>query len=278
MVVLLAGAVLSRNLIRAHWWTHRLSRTESVEKRQIYVQCLASLGDRAVGPVSKLLESDEAELRSMALKVLHYARGERALQLILRASHDPDEQVRRAAVRGLVVRGDERAVSELASIAAAGEERTAMMATAGLRGVASDVAKSALIDLLTSSPHPGVRIEAIDGLAALRAKEAIEPLIDALADSAVFEGMTEGDIEAKRAIQSVKDSLARDFGLAEDVKLALPDRRVVGETAARALSAITGHSFDDDPELAADSAGLQEAWRKWCALRRHPDTDKAKTP
>ena len=209
MVVLFTAAVLSRNLIRAHWWTHRLSTAGSIEKRQVYVQRLASLGDRAVGPVSRLLESHEAELRSTALTVLHYAGGERALQLILRASHDPDDQVRRAAIRGLVVRGDERAVSELASIAAAGDERTAMMATAGLRGVASDAAKSALIDLLASSPHPGVRVEAIDGLAALRAKEAIEPLIEALTDSAVFEGMTEGDIDAKRDSKCQRQSGSR---------------------------------------------------------------------
>lgn len=263
MILAWAAALLSRNVIRAYWWADRLRAADSENARWMYVRRLQSLGDRAVPPMAGLLQDDSVELRSMAVTVLHYARSQRALELLLRACGDPAEDVRRAAIGGLVARGDERAVAQLAAIAATHDERTAMISTAGLRAVATDPAKRALVDLLRFSPHPGVRVEAIQALAALQVLGAVEPLIEALSDSTVFEGMTEGDIHAMRTFESVKDTIVRDFSLPADAVLNLPDRRVVGKTAARALSAITGHSFDGSAALASDMTRLQQAWRSW---------------
>ena len=263
MVLVWAGALFSRNTIRAYWWANRLAVADSKSARWMYVRRLQSLGDRVVPAVSGLLQDESSDLRSMALTALHHAPGRQARDLLLRACADPDEEVRRAAVSGLVIRGDEPAVSALASVAAKGDERTAMIATYGLRAIATDAASGAIIGLLRSSPHAGVRVEAIDALAALRVRRAVEPLIDALDDSGVFEGMTEGDTRALRAYESVRGVAVRESGFPADATLALPDHRVVGNAAARSLSVITGHSFDDGDPPSSDRRGLQEAWRAW---------------
>jgi HEAT repeat protein len=274
MVLVWVAAFLARNTIRAYWWANRLAASDSLDARWMYVCRLQSLGDRAVPAVSGILRDDSPDIRRMAATALHHAPGREARDLLRRACADPDEQVRRAALAGLALPGDGPAVDALLSVAAESDERFAMLATYGLRGIATHESSEALIDLLESSPHAGVRIEAIDALAALRVRAAVEPLIDALDDSEVFEGMTEGDIRASQVYEGARASLIRRFVFPADAALALPDRRVVKEAAAHALPVITGHSFDDDSTFSSEGSELQEAWRAWW----EEEADKNESP
>lgn len=263
MILLWLTAILSRNVIRAHWWAHQLAAAESPNARLGYFYRLASLGDTAVPAVSTLLASDDAGLRSFAVAVLHHAPGDRTFQRLMQASRDVDLDVCRLAVQGLAMRREKRSVSDLASIVAASDERRAMIATAALADVGSEPAKRALIDLLRSSPHPGVRVEAIEGLETLRARGAIEPLIDALNDDAAFEGVTERGMTAVRAFEAVRADLARSSDRPEAVSLHVEDRHVVWRSARRALRTITGHSFDFTEAAVADRITVAKTWRDW---------------
>ena len=48
MILLWVAALLSRNVIRAHWWAYRLAVTDSAEARLDYFHRLAGLGDIAI--------------------------------------------------------------------------------------------------------------------------------------------------------------------------------------------------------------------------------------
>jgi len=263
MVLLWVVVILSRSTIRAHWWVHRLQTTDSADARLVYFYRLASLGDRAVPAVSRLLNAKDAGLRSFAVGVLHHAPGDDAFTLLVRVCRDTDPDVARIALQGLGLRGDERCVEELASIATGDEECRAMMAVASLSRTDSDAAKCVLIDLVRTSPHVGVRVEAIEGLEAIRTREAIGVLIEALQDDAVFEGVTEGDLAAARVFEAAGVDPRQRFDHPERASLRIDDRHVVWRRAARALRTITGHSCAFSDEETADRAAVAEAWRRW---------------
>lgn len=271
MLVLWLVAILSRNVIRAHWWAHRLAVVESPDERLAYFRRLTSLGETAVPAVSRLLSSDDAGLRSLAVGVLHHAPGDRASNLLLQAGRDTDPDVARLAIQGLAIRRDHKAAQSLASIAASGDQRRAIMATAALGNVGSTAAQQVLIDLLQFSPHAGVRIEAIEGLANLQARGAVRYLIDALDDEAVFEGMTESGIMASRALEAARSNLALPPGSFEGQSLDVEKRHVVWRCADRALRIITGHSPGPNKPDANDRSVVAKAWRDWWEGARTDD-------
>jgi HEAT repeat protein len=271
MLVLWLAAILSRNVIRAHWWAHRLAVVESPDERLAYFRRLTNLGETAVPAVSRLLSSDDAGLRSLVVGVLHHAPGDRASNLLLQAARDTDPDVVRLAIQGLAIRRDQKTAQSLASIAASADQRKAMMATAALGNVGSGAAQQALIDLLQSSPHTGVRIEAIDALANLQAQDAVRHLIGALDDEAVFEGLTESDIMASRVFEAAQSSLALPPGSVQGASVHTERRHVVWECAHRALQLITGYTPGSDKPDASDRPVVAKAWHDWLDGTRTDD-------
>lgn len=269
------AAILSRNTIRTHWWAYRLASTASPVERLACFQRLASLGDRALPAVAGLLASDDAELRSFAVGVLHHARSDRAFELLLAACRDVNPDVARLAVGGLVIREDEQSVKALTALAESDDRRRAMIAAAALGDIGSDSARRTLTALLRSSPHPGVRVEAITGLEALQAREAIDPLIDALDDTAVYQGITERDMRMRRAFDAAGADRAYELGLPLDASVHLENRHVVWRYAARALGSLSGHSFDFGADATADQDAVAKAWRAW---RQQQAKDAASLP
>lgn len=271
MIVLWLAVLLSRNVIRAHWWTYRLAAAKTPTARMTYFYRLAALGDAAVPAVSRLLGSDDPGLRSFAVGVAHHASSEQAGALLARACNDADVDVARLAIQGLGVHGGEADVKVLGSIAAADDRRRAMIAAAALASVNSVPAKKALIDLVRMSPHTGARVEAIRALGTLRVVEAIGVLIEALNDGAVFEGVIESDTAAVRVFETAKGDLVREFKIPEDASVEVEDHHVIWECAAKALRTITGHSHDFSAEEAADQAFVAEAWRSWAQAAKAKD-------
>ena len=263
MIVLWLAVLLSRNVIRAHWWTYRLAAAKTPTARMTYFYRLAALGDVAVPAVSRLLRSSDPGVRSFAVGVAHHASGQEASALLVRACDDPDVDVARLAIQGLGIHGDGAHVNVLRSIAVADDRHRAMIATAALAGVNSVPAKKALIDLVRRSPHAGARVEAIKALGTLRAVEAIDVLIEALNDGAVFDGVLESDRTAVRIFQTAKGDLMREFEIPEDAFVGVEDHHVIWESAAKALRTITGRSHDFSAEEAANQALVAEAWRNW---------------
>ncbi|UCC30728.1 MAG: HEAT repeat domain-containing protein [Phycisphaerales bacterium] len=271
MVILWLAVLLSRNVIRAQWWTYRLAAAKTPTARMIYFYRLAALGDAAVPAVSRLLRSDDPGLRSFAVGVAHHASGEEASALLVRACDDADVDVARLAIQGLGIHGDEADVNVLRSIAAADDRHRAMIAAAALAGVNSVPAKKALIDLVRRSPHTGARVEAIKALGTLRAVEAIGVLVEALNDGAVFEGVIESDTTAVRIFETAKSDLMREFKLPEDASVEVEDHHAIWECAAKALRTITGHSHDFSAEEAANQTFVAKAWRNWWQTAKAED-------
>ncbi len=268
MLVLWLTVILSRNVIRSHWWTYKLETAAVPQQRFAYFHRLCSLGDRAVPAVSKLLASPDSGLRSFAVGVLHHASGNTAFELLAAACRDQDDDVARLAIQGLAVRVDGRNVAVLADVAAGEGVRRGMMSAAALADIGSTAAIQVLIDLLETSASAGVRVQAIEGLQDLRAESAVEPLVVALGDDGVYEGVTEGSLRAQRAFDEAAVDVAEDWRQGVGTELRLPGRHVVWKCADRALRSITGYSPDGSDERDFGARGAAEAWRAWCSERR----------
>ena len=266
VLALCLSAVLSRNVIRAYWWADRLAAAVSPNERLGYFYHLTGLGDTAVPAVLPLLADEDAGLRSFGVGVLHHAPGDRAFGLLVRAAQDADLDVARLAMKGLAVRAGARSVKELSTIAktpAPGDERRAMIATTALADLGSEAAVHCLLELLRSSPSSGVRVEAIEGLAMLRAEEAVEDLVAGLDDDSVFEGVTERDIVASRVYQRAAGDLTHQLDLPETTRLVVKKRHVLWKRAAEALQAITGHSPHGVQQEFVEKSKTAKAWRDW---------------
>ncbi len=263
MIVIWLGVVLSRHTIRAHYWAYRLRSAASGDERLVYFQLLADLHDRAVPAVLPLLDEDDLGVRSLAVGVLHHAHNNLALDGLVRATRDDEREVRRLAIAGLAIRDDDPGSRELDKLLQDSDEREAMTIAAVLSAVPSRTAHDVLIDAVLNSPYPGVRVEAILSLESLRAVEAVPALIEALADEAVFHGVTEADIYAADVFSAVEEELTAEHGFARQLRLDLPDRHVVGETAERALEVITGWSMEESSDPRSTRSQITESWRAW---------------
>jgi len=263
MVVVWSVAMLSRNTIRAYWWSHRLAVSETPNERLLYFRRLADLGDTAVPAVAKLLSKSDPGLRSFAVGVLHHAHSDRARELLQQACQDADEDVARLAMQGIAMRRNGIALQSLADIARAGNERRAMMATAAISELGTADARKLLLDLLESTKQTAVRVEAIECLGNLQVHEAVESLIDLLGDASVFEGTTEHGVMASRAFQAVQLHNAEDLVGGEAPALLVEKYHVVWKCAHQALSAITGHTPILDTTQEADQQTIAAAWREW---------------
>jgi hypothetical protein len=273
LVALWAGAMLSRNTLRAYWWTHRLASAGSAQERLSCFHRLSALGSAAVPAVSRLLTHEDPGLRSFAVGVLQHAGSVRATELLMEACHDDDEDVARLAIQGVALTDDERAVTLLTAFADQSTERRAMMATAALADLGSSDASRALIELLQTTKHTGVRVEAIESLGQLRSDEAVGPLIDLLDDESVFDGVTERDRMILRAFEVVRlrPELAQNGTTAQTVEV--DTHHVVWQSADRALRLITNHVPDQPVAQGATRTAIAEAWREWSArTRQKPDT------
>ncbi len=272
MLVLWLTVILSRNVIRSHWWTYRLETAAVPQERFAYFHRLCSLGDRAVPAVSRLLASPDNGLRSFAVGVLHHAEGNTAFELLAAACRDQDDDVARLAMQGLAMRADGRNVTVLADVAVEDGVRRGMMSAAALADIGSTAAIEVLIDLLETSPSPGIRVQAIEGLKNLRAESAMESLVAALGDSGVYEGVTEGSLRAQRAFDEAEADVAEDWRQGVGTELRLSGRHVVWKCADGALRSITGCSPDGSGEGAFGVRGAVEAWQAWCSERRGVST------
>jgi len=268
MLLIWLGAILGRNQIRALWWTYRLESTTATEDRLFYFHRLASLKNRAAGPVSRLLEHPDPALRSFAVAVLHQASGPEVAQLLADAAHDADDDVRRSALLGLALNGTPPAMDALAQHLHGPDERTGMIAAAALVGAPSPAARDMLRNALRQSPHPGVRLEAINALEQLRALDAVDALIAALTDHAVFQGVTESDRTAMQMLEAARDQGLPD-SLDPNAALQIEQRHVVAHCAERTLRRLTGHDVGiKEAENRWDE--VISAWRAWLQAQPPP--------
>ena len=275
MVILWLIVIMSRDVLRSHWWAYRLATVDDPAQRLVYFRRLCSLRDRAGPAVAGLLESDDSGVRSFAVGVLHHVSGETGFELLVATCLDPDEDVARLAIQGLIGRVDAGGVTALARLADGEDERRAMVATAALVGIGSPQAVDLLCDLVSTGPHAGVRVQAIEVIETLRATEAIPVLLAALDDETTFDGMTEGGIHAKRVLDAARP-VREDAGLrAAGAEMVILERHVVWRCAGRALRSITGHTPVRTGASRDSRAALADGWRRWWSTEKSVPRDVA---
>lgn len=264
MVVLWVFVLLARHSIWAYWYGHKLQTTTDVGERLDCLGRLVRLGDASVPIGATLTRQDDVGLRSFGVALLTALRLPKAVPHLLAAVDDPDPDIRRSALAGYAAQEGSDVTAELIRRMDDARLDVAMQATVELARNRPEEAVTPLIAAVREHREIGVRIQAIQSLAMLEADEAIDVLIDRLADPSTYTGRTAIEASAERAFQAASPSDDSAGGSASIGQLVEPVH-VVGEEAARALRSITGQSFgyraDDEP--ARESAIA--AWREWRA-------------
>ncbi len=262
MVALFSATMVARNSIRAHWWTRQLSRCFDAEQRTVYVRKMQSLGSAVVGPSETLANHPDPNIRLAGVQIWRAVRDPRSAALLTVMTVDPNADVRRAAIMGLgeqrsslpshwdspsaLVRTRSLTVAArtfegLRGVIGGANERDAMIAVTVVARMSSEQADSLLADALRSSRHAGVKVQIIECINEGRRLDLIEPLIDALDDTAVFAGLTEGQMLARKAFAAVRSDVGAELGGPDEWTLELETSHVVGRCAADTLHALTGH-------------------------------------
>lgn len=234
--------VLFRDDIIARWTLHQLARTEQRAQRMYLVVRLVELGDAGARAAAKLARSKAVADRRDAVEVASRVRCEQSDRLLLLLAYDKNADVRRDVMRALVIRGDEFSTQLLSDLLRRDDDATARQAAHQLALLGGQTAASQLLERLIASPSlsPGLKIEIMLALGDLDYLPAFEPLIDAIGDRRVFEGVTERDAEGARLLSKSGTSTMPDGGPLVPSMLAVDRKHVVGDVAERVLERLAG--------------------------------------
>jgi|GEM_PF-3796530 len=265
MAAMFTAALGARNVIRAHWWTWRLSICESDVQRAAYVGRLQSLGTTAVGPSMSLSTDPDPDVRLAGVRIWRTIPDERSVSAMALLVGDSDARVRRATILGLGDLGTPSAIELLKDVIGSDNERDAMIAAAALGRMRSQASAPVLARALQSSRHAGVKVQIIECIDQGRRIDLIGALIDILEDTAVFSGLTEGQIHAQRVFAAVRSDAAAQLGDDGSRTLEMETSHVVGRRAADTLRTLTGQSFGYDVGDAKARSAAILCWRDWLA-------------
>ena len=147
-------------------------------------QKLIALGSAALEPLSEILQSDDADDRWWATRVLGESTAPDAIDLLLGQLSDPDEGVRAAAIHGLGLRGDAQSAEALARQLSDASGYLARQAGEALTKL-GDHAVPVLIAGLQDE-NQRVRVVSARALAHMDQLEAIPALFNALDDDSAL--------------------------------------------------------------------------------------------
>jgi hypothetical protein len=135
------------------------------ERRAHLLAALRQVARGHLRPVVARLEDPRWYVVRNAANLLGNAGGEEVLDQLVWAAHHPSAQVRKEAVKALVVAGGVKAVPHLRTLAAEGLQDVRPTAVSVLGAIFAPEAAAALGDIARSSTDRGLRRQALDELA-----------------------------------------------------------------------------------------------------------------
>jgi HEAT repeat protein len=225
--------------------------TETMEHEAL-TKALAAIGQPAVAPLLKALESEDKEGRRLAVQVLGWIKDPRAVEPLMRKLEDNRSDVRQAAALALGTIGDPRAVGALVKAADGRDMETRRAAAEALGLLGSEDAVDTLIKAVGDQSE-SVQLAAIKALAQIGGLRAAACLRSAMTGSR----KTIGDA-AEAALKSMQFSPA-SAGERAELAVILNDfasARGEGNMAVPAFIKALGFK---DPQMrakAAESLGL----------------------
>jgi HEAT repeat protein len=148
--------------------------------RESAVRALIKIGDGAVEPLIKALGDKEEDVRRYTARVLGNIGGKRAVEPLIKALEDKDSEVRQRAATSLGWIGDKRAVEPLIKALEDKDSEVRRFTAIALGRIGDKRAVEPLIKSLDKDVY--VRNDAARALANIGDKRAVEPLIKALGD------------------------------------------------------------------------------------------------
>ncbi len=234
-------AMLFRMQIRAQWWSYRLTQVQSQDERAFYVARLASIGDRSLAALPRVLNHPCDEVREAGITILHYCPDDRARVLLLERLHDRNEDVGARAALELSRRKDSDEVMPMLRdvLLNRGDPHTGIAAAVALERIGGPDAEAILISALRQTEDANLRAQIIDSLGILGSRSAVPAITRCLSDDRPVTCLPASQRSAQRAIAALQGDLA---GKGIDVPALLEANRraaTVSSTARRSIHLIT---------------------------------------
>lgn len=258
LVLVWAVVMLFRWELRAQWWAYQLARSDTPDQRAFYMTRLASIGNKSLNVLPRLVASDDAEIREAAICVLKYCSGARADELLIAMLADPDPEnaglaattfAMKPAAAGMAVELRDKVALNAVPAASWGT----VVALGRLPGETAD---HALLDLtrLGQLP-PDVKAQLIDSLGIRGCREALPYMTEAMNDDRPIDKLPFSLVSARRAIGALQADLAAKGADPAAAMSGLGEARTVSEVAARWVRMLGG----SPPPLTTTQAASQPA-------------------
>jgi len=241
--------MLYRMEIRAQWWAYRLQNIESIEQRQYYFSCLASIGDTSLAALPRLLNDPRAEVRILGVRLLRWCPSKQAKDLLLtRITDECDEVVQQVAVE-LARRLDRsEALPILEKMIQAADPNDTRKAVAALERIGGSKAEAILLEQLEKTNDVDLLAQVIDSLGMLACQQAVSSIKKRLDDKRTISILPASQRRAQQVIAKVQGQLAAKGIDPQAVLDASHSEQTIASIATRALRLITGESYHGESE------------------------------
>ena len=233
--------IMFRMELRAQWWAYRLTRVTSTDDHQYYLTRLAAIGNKSLGPISRLLDDPRPEIRQSGMTILHYCSHPSVTELLVAKLSDPSPDMVAAAALELALRPKSRdLLPQLGTIALADDSASAWGACVALERFGGPDAISTLLQVLRQTTDADVRAQAIDSLGMLGSQEAVPTLKEMLTDQRPISRLPASQRSALRTIGALQQKLVTQGMDPQAMAEASQSQNTVASVAERSLRLIQG--------------------------------------
>jgi len=277
MFLMFAGVVWQRHRLRAHWWGIQLAGASTTEDKAEFIARIAAQGPQGHDVLFGLAHEDDREIRQMLLAILAGLPVHECASAYHSLLRDNDAEVRETAALDLAFR-DQPAATELIVSAARDESSAAAItAMAALRRIGVETVATCLSDIITTSPDPSRRAQAVESLLIWLethgrdlllhptepGQDIRAPVAAALASALNDVSTFQGKLAFEREVAAVGNFLGATSVAPADKIDADTTRRIDGFTRAKLSELIDAAELTEKSAVTrADVAALLDRWQQ----------------